>query len=73
MIKNNALELAQISMRANQSLLKSLGDENKVNLVKNPDDDIIKKLVDLMPKSTEGKLLALGAVLVAGYILLKPK
>lgn len=73
MTRTNALKIAQTSMRVNQTLLKSLGDEKKVKLVKNPDEDIIKKLLELMPKSTEGKILALGAVLIAGYLLLKSK
>jgi hypothetical protein len=73
MTQTNALKIAQISIRANRGLLKSLGDEKKVKLAKNPDEDIIKKLLDIMPKSTEGKLLALGVVVVAGYLLLKSK
>lgn len=73
MTQNNALKIAQTSMQINRNLLKSLGDENKVRLTVNPDEDIIKKLLDLMPKSTEGKLLALGATLLVGYLLFKSK
>ena len=73
MNQNNTLEIAQTSMRANKNLLKSLGDEKTINLAKNPDDDIITKLLDLVPKSTEGKILALGIALMVGYILVKSK
>ena len=73
MTQNSALEIAQTSMRANKNLLKSLGDEKKISLAKNPDDDIITKLLDLVPKSTEGKILALGIALMVGYILVKSK
>ncbi len=73
MDQRDVLKIAQDSMRTNKDLLKSLGDEKRGKMVKNPDQDLIKILTDLMPKSTEGKILALGAALLVGYILLKSK
>jgi hypothetical protein len=69
----NALKIAQLSMKENRRVLDSLGDEKRFKLAKNPDDDLIEKLLSLMPKSTEGKILALGAALLFGYLLLKSK
>lgn len=71
MNQDDALRIAQTSMKVNKHLLRSLGDEKKINLKQNPDEDIIKILTDLMPKSTEGKILALGAALLFAYIILK--
>lgn len=73
MNQQDVLEIAHTSMKENSHLLDSLGDEKKIQLARNPDGDIIEKLLGLMPKSTEGKILALGAALLFGYIILKTK
>jgi hypothetical protein len=73
MNQHDALKFAQISMKENKRVLDSLGDEKTIKLVKNPDEDLIDKLLSLMPKSAEGKILALAAALLFGYILLKSK
>lgn len=73
MDQRDILKIAKTSMKTNKVLLKSLGDEKRITTTKNPDQDLIKILTDLMPKSTEGKILALGAALLVGYLLLKSK
>lgn len=73
MDQRDILKIAKTSMKTNKVLLKSLGDEKRITTAKNPDQDLIKILTDLMPKSTEGKILALGAALLVGYLLLKSK
>lgn len=73
MDQHDVLKIAQASMKTNKDLLKSLGDEKRKKLAKNPDQDIIKILTDMMPKSTEGKILAVGVAILVGYLLLKSK
>jgi len=71
MDSNEILRLAQQSMKDNSILLKNLGDEKSVKIRNNPDEDIIQKLSELMPKSTEGKILAIGVAALLAYLLLK--
>ena len=71
MDSDDILRIAQQSMKENRELLDNLGFEKNVRLAQNPDEDIIEKLKELMPKSTEGKLLATGAALLLAYILFK--
>ena len=71
MDEKDILRIAQESMKQHSTLLKNLGRENSVKLHKNPDEDIIQLLKDIAPKSTEGKLLAIGAAALVAYILFK--
>lgn len=71
MDNNDILRIAKESMKDNSVLLRNLGNEERIRLNKNPDEEIIKKLMELMPKSKEGKLLAVGAALLLAYILFK--
>ena len=71
MDNDDILRIARESMRDNRALLRNLGNEERIRLNKNPDEEVIKKLMELMPKSTESKLLAVGAALLLAYILLK--
>ncbi len=71
MDSRDIMRIAEESMKENRELLNNLGYERKIKLNQNPDKDIIKKLTDLMPKSTEGKLLAAGAALLLAYIIFK--
>ena len=68
---DDILRIAHESMKQHSTLLKNLGQENPVKLYKNPDEDILQFLRDIAPKSTEGKLLAIGAAALVAYILLK--
>lgn len=67
----NVLDYAEISISENKQFLERLAAEKKIKLDKNPDQDIIDKLLSILPKSTEGKILALGVALLFGYLILK--
>lgn len=71
MDNNEILRIAQESMRDNRNLLNNLGAERAIRLEQNPDEDIIEKLKELVPKSTEGKIVAVGVALLLAYILFK--
>ena len=71
MNSNDILRIAQESMKDNSALLKNLGAEKSVKIKNNPDEDIVQKLSELIPKSTEGKILAIGVAALLAYLLLK--
>ena len=56
------------SMQENKKLLDTLGAEKPVKLLKNPDNDLLSMLADLMPKSTEGKLAVAGGIAILAGI-----
>ena len=67
------LKLAKQSIRNNRKVLTALGDERSVQLKKNPDQDLIDIVKDLMPKSTAGKIAVIGIAALIAYAILKSK
>jgi len=67
------LKLANQSMKENREVLTALGKEKPVQLKKNPDQDLIEVVKDLMPKSTAGKIAVIGIVALIAYAILKSK
>lgn len=51
------------SIRDNQKLLTTLGNERPVKLIRHPDEEsILSSLLDLLPKSASSKLALAGLV-----------
>ena len=71
MDSNEILKIAEESRRYNRDLLNHLGLEGEIRLTKNPDEEIIEKLKELVPKSPEGKIAALAVGLFLGYLIFK--
>ena len=67
------LKIANQSMKENRKILTALGEERSVQLKKNPDQDLIDVVKDLMPKSTAGKIAVIGIVALIAYAILKSK
>lgn len=67
------LKLAKQSMRYNRKVLTALGGERSVQLKKNPDQDLIDMVKDLMPKSTAGKIAVIGIAALIAFAILKSK
>jgi len=67
------LKLANQSMKENRKVLTALGEEKSVQLKKNPDQDLIDIVTDLIPKSTAGKLAVIGIAALIAYAILKSK
>jgi len=67
------LKLANQSMKENRKVLTALGEEKSVQLKKNPDQDLIDLVKDLMPKSTAGKIVVIGIAAALAYAILKSK
>ncbi len=67
------LKLANQSMKENRKVLTALGEEKSIQLKKNPDQDLIDIVTDLIPKSTAGKLAVIGIAALIAYAILKSK
>ena len=67
------LKLANQSMKENRKVLTALGEEKSVQLKKNPDQDLIDIVTDLIPKSTVGKVAVIGLTALIAYSILKSK
>ena len=70
---NHILKLARQSMEDNRKVLTALGEERSIKLKKNPDQDLIDMIKDLMPKSTAGKIAVIGIAVLIAYAILKSK
>jgi hypothetical protein len=68
------LQLARESIKDNRKLLDALGSEKTVRSVHHPEEDIIEKLLALLPKSDLGKAALLVTALgIVAYELLKAR
>ena len=67
------LKLANQSMKENRKVLTALRKERYVELKKNPDQDLIELVKDIMPKSTAGKIAVIGIAALIAYAILKSK
>ena len=65
-MNQQALHIAKDSMRDNHRLLTTLGSERPVRLAQHPEENVIMSLLDLLPKSTAGKI-ALGVVALIAW------
>ena len=64
----SVLQLAKQSRKENKELYDALGSESRPEIKKQEEEDIIDQLVKLVPKSTEGKVLA-GIALIIGLAI----
>lgn len=67
---NYALKIARRSIKENKDFLIDLGSEKKVKPFKLPEEDLVSKVLDLIPKSAEGKIALVGLALLI-YLFLK--
>lgn len=71
-MSQEVLQIARESMRDNRKLLAALGKEKPVILSHTPkEQSIISALLDMLPKSTEGKLALAGLVALVAWDLLR--
>ena len=70
-------EVSQIvknSMNDNRKLLTALGNEKPIKLIPTPkEESILSSILDLIPKSTGGKLILAGLVALVAWELLRNK
>lgn len=68
------LQVAKESMKDNRKLLTALGNEKPIHLSLAPKEDkILSSILDLLPKSTEGKLVLAGLVALVAWELIRSK
>ncbi len=65
------LQIIKESMKENKNLLDALGSERSIELKKEPDSELSKLLKELMPESTEGKILLIGLIAAVAWLALK--
>ena len=73
MSQQQTLQLAKKSMKDNRKLLAALGSENAVKISHHPEEDIITKLLALLPKSDLGRAALVGVVAILAYEFLKSR
>ena len=66
---SQALQIAKQVMKEDHKVLDVLGSENFTQIKKQKGEDIIDEIIKLVPKSTEGKVLAGFAILVGLTVL----
>lgn len=73
-MSQDALQIARESMKDNRKLLTALGNEKPVHLSSAPrEEKILSSILDLLPKSTEGKLVLAGLVALVAWELIRNK
>ncbi|MDH2907053.1 MAG: hypothetical protein PXX83_03045 [Candidatus Nitrosotalea sp.] len=73
-MNQEVLQVAKESMKDNRKLLTALGNEKPVHLSLAPKEEkILSSILDLLPKSTEGKLVLAGLVAFVAWELIRSK
>ncbi|SMH71560.1 hypothetical protein [Candidatus Nitrosotalea okcheonensis] len=69
-MNQEALQVAKESMKDNRKLLTALGNEKPIHLTLAPKEEkILSSVLDLLPKSTEGKLVLASLVAFVAWEL----
>ena len=73
-MNQEVLQVAKESMKDNRKLLTALGNEKPVHLSLAPKEEkILSSILDLLPESTEGKLVLAGLVAFVAWELIRSK
>lgn len=73
-MNQEALQIAKQSMKDNRKLLAALGNEKPVRLSSAPKEEkILSTILDLLPKSTGGKLVLAGLFAFVAWELVRSK
>jgi len=73
MNQQEVIQMTKQIMKEDKNLFETFASEKHVKIEKQEEEDIIDKYLHLIPKSTEGKILAAGAVALLAYLYLKSK
>jgi hypothetical protein len=72
MMNQEISQIVKKSMKDNRSLLTALGNEKPVQPSHPPKDEaLLSAILDLFPKSTEGKLVLAGLFALVAYDIIK--
>lgn len=72
MMSQEVSQVVKKSMKDNHDLLTALGNEKPIQLSLTPKEEtILSSILDLLPKSTEGKLILAGLVALVAWDLLR--
>ena len=73
MNQQEVIQMTKQIMKEDKNLFDAFASEKHVTIKRQEEEDIIDKLMKLVPKSTEGKILAAGAVALLAFLYLKSK
>lgn len=73
MNQQDVIQMTKQIMKEDKNLFETFASEKHVTIKRQEEEDVIDKLMKLVPKSTEGKILAVGAVAFFAYFVLKSK
>lgn len=74
MNQREVIQMTKQIMKEDKDLFDAFASEKHVTIKKQEEEeDIIDNLMKLVPKSTEGKILAAGAVALLAFLYLKSK
>jgi hypothetical protein len=72
-MSQEVLQIAKESMKDNRKLLTALGNEKPIQSLALKEEKISSSILDLLPKSTEGKLVLAGLVALVAWELIRNK
>ena len=73
MNQQEVIQMTKQIMKEDKNHFDAFASEKHVTIKRQEEEDIIDKLMKLVPKSTEGKILAAGAVALLAFLYLKSK
>ena len=73
MNQQEVIQMTKQIMKEDKNLFDAFASEKHVTIKRQEEEEIIDKLMKLVPKSTEGKILAAGAVALLAFLYLKSK
>lgn len=73
MNQQQVIQMTKQIMKEDQNLFETFASEKHVKIKRQEEENIVDDLLGLLPKSTEGKILAAGAVAFLAFLILKSK
>ena len=73
MNQQEVIQMTQQIMKEDKNLFETFASEKHVTIKRQEEEDVIDDLMKLIPKSTEGKILAAGAIALLAFLYFKSK
>ena len=73
MNQQQVIQMTKQIMKEDKNLFETFASEKHVKIKRQEEEDVIDQLMNLVPKSTEGKILAAGAIALLAFLYLKSK
>lgn len=73
MNQQEVIQMTKQIMKEDKNLFDAFASEKHVTIKRQEEEDVIDDLMKLIPKSTEGKILAAGAIALLAFLYFKSK